>query len=184
MNMEPHGFLRQKLDVKVLCLYITARLDAPLDVDELFEVAFQDESLNYFTMAECLLELTDSGHLERDDRGRYTITEKGREQGGYVEDSLPLSVVQKVDVAIREKNHQILMDERLKTSVSQDQDGNWLATLDYRDTGKPLMKITLLAPNENHASIMAKNMKRDVAKVYKAAYDAATTLDKKRSDPF
>ena len=182
--MEPLGFLHQKLDVKILCLYITARIDAPLDVDELYEVAFQDESLNYFTMAECLHELTDTGHLNRDDKGRYSITEMGREQGGYVEDSLPLAVVQKVDVAIREKNRQILMDNRLKTFVSQDEDGNWLSTLDYRDSGKPMMKITILAPNENHATIMAKNMKRDVAKIYKAVYDAATTLDKKRSDPF
>ena len=62
METEPKGFLHTKLDVKVLILFILARIDTPLSAQEIYEVAYQDESLNYFTFAESLPELVESGH--------------------------------------------------------------------------------------------------------------------------
>ncbi len=176
----PQGFLHDKLDVKVLILFILARIDTPLDVDQIYEVAYQDDSLNYFVLAESLPELKDTGHLDVDERGRYTITEKGRKQGSYVEDSLAIPVVQKVSVAIQQKIDQLRRESLLSTEVTQDENGCWVATLHYRDDNKPLMSISLLAPNENHGKAMAENMRKNVASIYKAAMDAATDQERIR----
>ena len=79
--MEPLGYLHNKMDVKVLVLFILSRIDSPLRLEDLYEVAYQDDSLNYFTLVESLGELQESGHITADAEGRYYITEKGRTQG-------------------------------------------------------------------------------------------------------
>lgn len=169
----PQGFLHDKLDVKVLILFILARIETPLDVDQIYEVAYQDESLNYFVLAESVHELTDTGHLHQDEQGHYTITEKGRKQGGFVEDSLAIPVVEKVTAAIQLKIDELHRASLLTTETSQDETGHWIATLNYRDGDKPLMQVSLMAPNENHARLMAQNMKKHVSVLYKTAMDAA-----------
>lgn len=75
--MERHGFIRDILDVKVLILFVMARIDAPADADTIYALCFQDDCLSYFDVKEALPQLVQSGHLE-EHNGRYSITEKGR----------------------------------------------------------------------------------------------------------
>ena len=173
MKSEPKGYLHNKVDVKVLILFILARIDTPLSGQEIFEVAYQDDSLNYFTLAESLPELVESGHLLTDDHGRYSITEKGRKQGAEVEDSLAVPVVQKVSVAIAEKQIQLRRDGFITTEISQDENGFWVAVLNYRDDGMPMMRLELMAPNEELANTMAANMKKRANLLYKTSLDLA-----------
>lgn len=171
--MSPQGFLHNKLDVKVLILFILARIDTPLDVDTIYEIAYQDDSLNYFTLAESLPELKDSGHLAVDAHGMYTITEKGRKHGSYVEDSLAVPVVEKVSAAISKKIDQLRRDSLVTTTVTQDENGYWSANLQYQDDKMPLMQLSLMAPNEALGRAMAEHMKKHVTQVYKFCVDAA-----------
>lgn len=179
--VSPQGYLHNELDVKILILFILARINTPLDVDQVYEVAFQDDSLNYFMLAESLHELVDTGHLTIDAQNRYTITEKGRKQGSFVEDSLAVPVVEKVSAAIQVKLDQLRRESLLSTEVSQDDKGNWVATLRYNDNDLPLMTVSLFAPNESHGKAMAENMKKHITDIYKAALDAATDEKKNRS---
>ena len=165
MAVEPRGYLHDKVDVKVLILFILARIDTPLSTQEIFEVAYQDDSLNYFVLAESLPELVETGHLKTD--------EKGRQQGADVEDSLAVPVVQKVSVSIAEKQIQLRRDGFITTAVSQDEDGFWIATLNYRDDGMPMMRLSLMAPNEELAGRMAANLKKQADLLYKTNLDLA-----------
>jgi predicted transcriptional regulator len=180
--MEPQGYLHNKLDVKVLILFILARIDTPLTSQEIYEVAYQDESLNYFTFAESLPELVDSGHLQVDDHQRYAITDKGRQQGAFVEDSLAVPVVQKVSAAISEKLTQLRRDGYITTSVTQDEQGYWIATLHYKDDGMPMMTLSMMAPNEALGHSMAANLRRQADLLYKTNLDIAIAQNKKRSE--
>ena len=180
--MEPTGYLHNKMDIKFLILFILARIDTPLTGQEIYEVAYQDESLNYFTLAESLPELAASGHLQVDEKNRYSITEKGRQQGAYVEDSLAVPVVQKVTAAITDKLMQLRRDGYITTSVTQDENGYWIATLNYRDDGMPMMSLSLMAPNEALGQTMAHNLKKQADALYKANLDAAIDSGKKRSE--
>ena len=171
--MEPHGFLHNKLDVKVLILFILARIDTPLSGQEIYEVAYQDESLNYFTLAESLPELVRSGHISQDEKDRYTITDKGREQGTYVEDSLAVPVVQKVSAAIEHKQMLIRRDGYITTDIAQDENGYWIVTLRYQDEKLPMMSLSLMAPSEELGQAMAKNLKKHADALYKYNLDIA-----------
>ena len=177
--MDPKGFLHNKLDVKVLILFILARIDTPLTCQEIYEVAYQDESLNYFMFAESLSELTDSGHLQINDKHRYSITKKGRLQGAVVEDSLAVPVVQKVSTAITDKLAQLRRDSCITTSVDQDENGYWITTIKYQYDGMPMMTLSLMAPNEVLGQAMARNLKKQADLLYKTNLDIAIEAGKK-----
>lgn len=175
------GYLHDEMDVKVLILFILARIDTPLTVQEVYEVAYQDDSLNYFMFADCISRLADTGHVFQDEKGRYSITEKGKEQGKFVEDSLAVPVVNKVSVAIEQKQIALRREGYLTTSVQQDENGYWTATLNYRDNGMPMMSLTLMAPNEQLGQVMAANMKKQADLIYNLNMNHAINDPKKRS---
>ena len=179
--MGPTGYLHDEMDVKVLILFILARIDTPLSVQEVYEVAYQDDSLNYFMFADCISRLADTGHVLKDERGRFTISEKGKQQGKFVEDSLAVPVVNKVSAAIEQKKIALRRDGYLTTSVDQDENGYWTVTLNYKDDGMPMMSITLMAPNQQLGHAMAENLKKQANVIYKTNMDFAITTPKKRS---
>lgn len=171
--MQPQGYLHTKLDVKVLILFILARIDTPLDITELYEVAFQDDSLNYFVFVESLDELVESGHLVKDTDERYSITKKGVEQGAFVEDSLAIPVVQKVTVSINKKILQLRRAKEVSTAVSKREDGRWDISISYRDNDVLMMDLHLMAPSEELAKAMAENLKKNITPLYKNCIDLA-----------
>lgn len=180
--MPPVGFLHDKMDVKILILFILNRIETPLRQEDIYEVAYQDDSLNYFVFVESIQELTQSGHMEQGQDGRYTITEKGRKQGTVVEDSLAIPVVQKVSVAIQKKIDQLHRESLLTTAVEQDENGKWIVTLRYRDGDMPLMSLSLMAPDQTVGEAMGANLKRHIKELYKTSMDCATDTGKKRGD--
>ncbi len=180
--MEPQGFLHHKLDVKVLILFILSRIDTPLSGQEIYEVAYQDESLNYFTLTESLPELVRSGHIAQDEKGRYAITDKGRQQGSYVEDSLAVPVVQKVSAAIEQKLMELRREGYITTTVTQDENGYWIVTLRYREGKLPMMSLSLMAPSEPLGEAMAKNLMKNADALYKSNLNVAIDAEKQGRD--
>ena len=96
---EGFGFIREKLDIKILILYILARLPGPVDRDGLEDVVFCDGAVDYFSFSECLSELVATGHITDND-DRYEITPLGRDDGAVMESSLPVSVRARADMAM------------------------------------------------------------------------------------
>lgn len=182
--MEPHGFLHNQTDVKILILFILARIDTPLSGQEIYEVAYQDESLNYFTLAESLPQLEETGHVAKNKSGRYTITEKGRKNGASLEDALAAPVVKKVLSAIENKQMLLRREGYITTTVTQDENGYWVVTLRYRDDKLPMMTLSLMAPSEQLGQAMAKNLKMQADSLYKLNFDTATEPKKQgRNSP-
>ena len=46
--MERHGFVHDMLDVKVLILYIMARVAYPVDLQKIYELSYQKQSKGHF----------------------------------------------------------------------------------------------------------------------------------------
>ena len=75
--MARPGFIHGKLDIKLLILYLMARVAAPIDFATLTDLSLCDDGVDYFLFAEAVPELVDSAHLSREGE-LYSITEKGR----------------------------------------------------------------------------------------------------------
>lgn len=71
------GFIHDKLEIKFLILYITARVIEPIPFDTVWDLAMCDEGVDYFDFAECLSDLVRTEHLTLSADGLYAITDKG-----------------------------------------------------------------------------------------------------------
>ena len=85
--MAKYGFIHDKLDIKMLVLYLLDRAAGPISPDLLTELSLRHNGVEYFDLIEATAELVTSGHL-RLDRDGYSITEKGRDNTVYCETSI------------------------------------------------------------------------------------------------
>ena len=51
------GFIRDKLEIKFLILYIAARVSEPLPLEGMQELTMCDDGIDYFAFSECLADL-------------------------------------------------------------------------------------------------------------------------------
>ena len=94
--MAKYGFIHDKLDIKMLVLYLLDRAAGPISPDLLTELSLRHNGVEYFDLIEATAELVTSGHL-RLDRDGYSITEKGRDNSAACESSLAYSVRSRCD---------------------------------------------------------------------------------------
>ena len=87
--MDQLGFIHDKLDIKILILFVLRRLPAPVDPETLLELCQVDGGIGYFDYSDCISELLQSGHMTEDEDG-FQITDKGVRNADAVESSSPI----------------------------------------------------------------------------------------------
>ena len=159
--MERHGFVHDMLDVKVLILYIMARVAYPVDLQKIYELSYQDDGLSYFDVAEAVPQMIESGHLERVDGERYVITEKGREAGSVTEDSVAYPVMQRARAAVERYNRDVRRSSFVKTEIRQRECGDFTVQMSLNDEVSDLLRLELMAPTQKQAHRLAGAFSRN-----------------------
>ncbi len=163
--MQRLGFIHDMMDVKVLILYVTARADYPMTCQEVYEVCYQDECLSYFDICTALPEMVDSGHLSETE-GKYSITEKGRQDGMLTEDSIAFTVKQKAENAIMRFNRQLRRSSFVKTRILPREDDSFTVMMTLDDETGNLMNLELMAPNRRQALRLSGLFEKKAENVY------------------
>ena len=158
--MDRLGFIHEKLDIKILILFILRRLPDTVDADTLAELALCDDGISYFDYAECLAELVDTGHID-DTGNHYRITEKGDLNGGTIESSLPYSVRTRCDENLVALNDALRREKQIRAEVTPSQDGTCQLALHFEDDGGPLMELSALMPTPQAAAAAAARFRRE-----------------------
>lgn len=78
--MAGRGFIHDKLELKFLILYITARVIEPIPFDTVLDLTMCDDAIDYFDFSECLADLVRTEHLSLSEDGLYSITGEGAAQ--------------------------------------------------------------------------------------------------------
>ena len=102
--MKRLGFIHDMLDVKVLILFVMARVNYPVSSNEVYELCYQDDCLSYFDVCTAIPEMVHSGHLKETEDQKYVITEKGRADGSLTEDSIAFTAWERKDAGARKSN--------------------------------------------------------------------------------
>lgn len=165
--MPQHGFIRDKLDVKVLALYLTARVAAPIDFATLTDLCLCDVGVDYFMFAQAVSELVESEHLllEQD---LYSITDKGRKNGSVWEESLPFSVRQKCDRNLAQLNAKLRQAAQIRTEVLPREGGGFTIRMILDDNQGNLMTLELYSPTQEQADRQSAAFRAEPERIYRA----------------
>ena len=163
--MERFGFIHDKLDLKILILFILRRLPDAIDREALSELVMQDEGVGYFDYTDCLDELAETGHVVSTEEG-YRITEKGDRNGFAIESSLPYTVRTRVERAITPVVNAMNRNAMIKTEHSPRPDGGFQVELAMGDGLGEIISLRLLAASEEQAREMEVNFRAEAENFY------------------
>lgn len=164
--MERHGFIHDMLDVKVLLLYLMSRLHEPADVQKIYELAYQDDCLSYFDVAEALPQMVESGHLSCTEKGLYSITPKGIETGKVTNDSLAYPVMQRVKAAADRYNRERRRDNFVHIQTVEKGEGDYTVVMGLDDEVGNLMTLEMSAPGRRQAIALTKAFREKAEIIY------------------
>ncbi|MBQ2919754.1 MAG: DUF4364 family protein [Oscillospiraceae bacterium] len=154
------------LDVKVLILFVTARANYPMSVQEIYETCYVDDCLSYFDVCTAIPEMVTSGHLRESEEGKFVITEKGREDGETTADSIAFTVRQKAENLINRYNRQIKRSSYVKTQIIPREGGEYSVIMTLDDEVSNLMTLELVAPDQRQAVRLARLFEKKAENVY------------------
>lgn len=164
--MRRLGFIHDMMDVKVLVLYVMARVDSELTMLEAYELCYQDDCVSYFDVCAAMDEMVKSGHLSCDDGQTYSITEKGRKDGALTADSIAYTVRVKAAAAAEQFNRDRKRGQFIQTEALEGQDGTWIASLRLNDEKGMLMDLRLTSPNSRQARQLCKAFQKNAELFY------------------
>ena len=164
--MQRLGFIHDMLDVKVLILFVMARVSYPVTSNEIYELCYQDECLRYFDVCTAIPEMVKSGHLKQTEDQKYEITEKGRADGALTEDSIAFTVKQRAENAVARFNRQIRRSSFVKTQVIPRENGDYSVIMALDDEMGNLMTLELVAPDQRQAVRLGKLFEKKAEMVY------------------
>jgi len=161
------GFIRDKLEIKFLILYIMARVGESVPLAELQDLTMCDDGIDYFDFAECLSGLVDTEHLcvEAD---KYCITPKGLRNSEICESSLPYSVRMRADKNLAEYQKLLVRRSQVQSSVTERENGTYTVTLHLRDEVDSVMDLELMVATEEMANDLAQRFKQSPEQLYTA----------------
>ena len=164
--MRRLGFIHDMLDVKVLILFVTARANYPMTLQEIYETCYVDDCLSYFDMCTAIPEMVTSGHLRESEEGKFVITDKGREDGATTADSIAFTVRQKAENLINRFNRQLKRSNYVKTQIIPREGGEYSVIMTLDDEVSNLMTLELVAPDQRQAVRLARLFEKKAENVY------------------
>ena len=164
--MQRLGFIHDMMDVKVLVLFVMARVSYPGTIQQLYELCFQDECLSYFDICTAVPEMVESGHLRELEDQTYEITDKGRADGALTEDSVAYTVKCKAENAVSKFNRAQRRSSFVKTQVIPRENGDFSVIMALDDEVGNLMTLELLAPNQRQAVRLSKLFEQKAENLY------------------
>ena len=164
--MAGRGFIRDKLEIKFLILYITARVIEPIPFDTVLDLTLCDDAIDYFDFSECLADLVKTEHLTLSEDGLYAITEKGLRNSRICESSLPYSVRLRCDKELADCNSKLRRKSQVKASVTKRPNGTYTAALELEDDMGSVMDLKLAIPREDMAKFLTERFRKSPERLY------------------
>lgn len=171
--MARQGYIHDKLDLKMLELYLLARAAGPIDPDTLADLTMRHEGVEYFDFTEATAELVKSGHLDVENE-RYVITKKGKLNSAACESSLPYSVRRRCDEDLAPINAALRRAAQVRGEKRTNADGSVTARMALDDANTNLMTLELLCPDEIQADRLINGFRARPEQIFNVVLQSLT----------
>ena len=159
------GFIQNELDLKLLVLYIMARVAQPVTFPQLLELALCDAGVDYFSLTQAVEHMVATGQLARDGE-RYSITEKGKRNSEICQSSLPYSVRLRCDKNLAACNRHLRRKSQVKASTEKRPNGTYTVRLELSDDMGSVMDLRLAIPREDMAAMLTERFQKSPERLY------------------
>ncbi len=163
--MTDKGFIREKLDIKYLILFVLSSFDDSVTFDEVAESVLVDEAITFFDVTEAFFEVVDSGHAEKDG-STYRISRKGLEIIPILEPKIPASVKRKAQHAILNTARRKKRNSYITCKTETTPDGELITTLKINDDQGEIIGIDIMVLNRQQSAILESNFKMNAERIY------------------
>jgi len=163
------GGLKEIYLVKILICYLLETLNAPLSAEQMSEIFETDGVVDYFTFVTALQELREQ-HLAVetvDEKEFFTLTERGKETAESLNQALPSSLRERVVRQGMKLLSRLRKSESVRVSIEKEEHG-YRVTGTLQDGDLQFLSLTLYAPNEEQAEVLAKNFYDEATPLYQA----------------
>ena len=164
--MQRLGFIHDMMDVKVLILFVMGKVNYPVNIQQIYELCYQDDCVSYFDVCTAVPQMVQSGHLKEAEGENYVITDKGRADGSLTEDSIAYTVKQRAENAVARFNRQLRRKSFVKTQVVPRPTGDLSVIMSLDDEAGNLMTLELVAPDQRQAVRLGKLFEKRAENVY------------------
>ena len=160
------GFIRDKLEIKFLILYVVSRVTEPISLEGIQSLTMIDDGVDYFAFSECLNDLVKTGHISLREDGFYTITPKGIKNSEICQSSLPYSVRLRADKALLRYQQEQQRKAQIKGRVFRRENGTYTVELSLSDDVDNVMHLQLMVANEALAQDLKQRFEKDPEGIY------------------
>ncbi len=161
---ERLGFINDKLDIKLLILFVLRRLPAEIDIEKLADLILIDGGVGYFDYKECLAELITTAQVEESE-GYVKITAKGSHNCEILENDLPYSVRYKAENTLAPVAEEMRRSSMILANHEVNQGGVtvYLAVSDGIGT---IFDLKILASDVSQAEKIENNFRKKAEEYY------------------
>ncbi|MBR5490928.1 MAG: DUF4364 family protein [Oscillospiraceae bacterium] len=161
---ERLGFINDKLDIKLLILFVLRRLPAEIDMEELAELVLIDGGVGYFDYKECLAELMTTAQVE-ENGSKVKITAKGLRNEEILENDLPYSVRHKAELTLAPVAEEMRRSAMIHAN-HEETDGGVMVYLSVSDGIGTILDMKILTSDTEQAKLMEGNFRKKAEEFY------------------
>ncbi len=163
---ERLGFIHDKLEIKILVLFILRRLPEPVTFDVLSDLTLGcDEGISYFDFADCVSELVETEHISTDGH-TYKLTEKGVRNADITENSLPFTVRMTAEKNASEVRLQLNRASMITATHEIRRKGGYTVDLSLSDGVSEIISMKLYAASEAQARALEEGFMKKAESIY------------------
>jgi len=161
---ERLGFINDKLDIKLLILFVLKRLPAEIDMEELAELVLIDGGVGYFDYKECLAELINT-ELVHEEGPKVKITAKGIRNEEILETDIPYSVRHKAELTLAPVAEEMRRSTMIRTN-HEEGEGGVTVYLSVSDGIGTILDMKILTADTQQAEIIENNFRKKAEEYY------------------
>ena len=160
------GFIRDKLEIKFLILYVAAGVAEPMPLSDIQALTMIDDGIDYFDFSQCLSELVKTEHLRINAEQKYAITPKGLKNSEICQSSLPYSVRMKADRLFAAHRQELVRRAQVHAQVERRENGTYTVELSLNDDVDNVMRLQLMVATKEMADDLAQRFRDNPEQVY------------------